>query len=529
LSNSVFLARFGKSFSKDKRLAFPSFLSALLTILFILFMKITQQLYSSNLTLLTDLYQLTMAYGYWKAGMADKKAVFNLYFRKNPFQGGYAVACGLDYAIDFMENFEISAEDVAYLATLKGNDGKPLFEAGFLAYLQEMKFDCDIDAVAEGTLVFPNEPLVRVRGGLIQCQLLETPLLNMINFQTLIATKAARVCLAAQGEPVLEFGLRRAQGIDGGLAASRAAYIGGCAATSNVLAGRLFGIPLKGTHAHSWVMSFGDEKAAFEAYAEAMPNNCVFLVDTYDTIEGVKNAIEVGKKLQSKGHILAGIRLDSGDLAYLSIEARKLLDAAGFENTEIIASNDLDEHIINSLKQQDAKVSVWGVGTKLVTAYDQPALGGVYKLAAIEDEKGGWAYRIKLSEQAIKISNPGVQQVRRFYLNGEAISDMIYDEQQIEQLQNLIIDPLDMTRRKMIPKEATFIELLKPIFRKGKLQYQKKTLEQTRQYVREQFGTLHRSITRFTNPHAYPVGLEKQLFELKTRLIMEQREKKTLS
>jgi len=259
-------------------------------------MKITRNLYSSNLTLLTDLYQLTMAYGYWKAGMTQREAVFNLFFRRNPFKGGYAIACGLSYVIDFLENFDISDEDVAYLSTLKGNDDKPLFEPEFLEYLQELEFTCDVDAVEEGSVVFPQEPLIRIKGSLIQCQILETLLLNMVNFQSLIATKSSRICLAARGEEVLEFGLRRAQGIDGGLAASRAAYIGGCAATSNVLAGKLFGIPVKGTHAHSWVMSFESEIDAFETYAEALPNNCIFLVDTYDTVEGVKHAITNSKK-----------------------------------------------------------------------------------------------------------------------------------------------------------------------------------------------------------------------------------------
>src|SRR5690606_21660222 len=294
-------------------------------------------------------------------------------------------------------------------------DGSPVFDADFLDYLQKLEFSCDIDAVEEGTVVFPNSPLVRVRGPLIQCQLLETPLLNIINFQTLIATKAARINVAAQGEPVLEFGLRRAQGIDGALAASRAAYIGGCTSTSNVMAGKLFGIPVSGTHAHSWIMSFETEIEAFEAYADAFPDQCIFLVDTYDTLNGVKNAIKVGEILRSKGKQMIGIRIDSGDLAYFSTKARQMLDEAGFPDAKIVASNDLDEHIIASLKSQDAAINIWGVGTKLVTAYDQPALGAVYKLSAIRNEQGEWEPKVKVSQQSLKINIPGIHNTKRYY------------------------------------------------------------------------------------------------------------------
>ena len=278
--------------------------------------------------LLTDLYQITMAFGYWKAGKADQEAVFHLFFRHQPFQGGFTLSCGLDDSIQYLLGFKFEKSDLEYLGQLKGNDGRRLFEAPFLKYLGAVKLRLDVDAIPEGTVVFPQEPLLRVRGPLLQAQLVETALLNLQNFQSLIATKAARVCLAAQGDPVVEFGLRRAQGIDGALTASRAAYIGGCAGTSNVLAGKVFGIPVKGTHAHSWVMSFDNELDAFSVYADALPNNCIFLVDTYDTIAGVRHAIEVGKRLRKRGHKLAGIRLDSGDLAYLSVEARKILDAA---------------------------------------------------------------------------------------------------------------------------------------------------------------------------------------------------------
>ena len=296
--------------------------------------------------LLTDLYQLTMAYGYWKTGRAEQPAVFHLFFRNNPFQGGYVVAAGLETVVEFLRRFQFSSDDLEYLATISGGDGRPIFDAGYLSYLQELTLSLDIDAIPEGTIVFPNEPLLRVRGPILQCQLLESILLNIVNFQSLIATKASRVVRAAQGDDVLEFGLRRAQGMDGAMAASRAAYVGGCAATSNVLAGRQFGIPVRGTHAHSWVMSFESERDAFRAYAESMPNNCVFLVDTYDTLEGVRHAIEIGEDLKKRGHRLAGIRLDSGDLAALSIAARQMLDDAGFVDAKIVASNDLDERLI---------------------------------------------------------------------------------------------------------------------------------------------------------------------------------------
>ena len=359
------------------------------------------------MSLLTDLYQVTMSQGYFRAGMHERSAVFHLFFRREPFGGNYAIACGLEPALQWLSEFRIDSKQTSYLASLTGNDGKPLFSADFLKMLESTPLSLSVDAIPEGNLVFAHEPILRVSGPLWQCQWVETALLNVINFQTLIATKAARVCAAAKGDAVLEFGLRRAQGVDGALAASRAAHVGGCAATSNVEAGLRYGIPVKGTHAHSWVMSFDSELASFEAYADAMPNNCVFLVDTYDTIQGVRNAIEVAKKLRERGSEMVGVRLDSGDLAKLSIEARKLLDEAGFERAAIVASNDLDELEIERLKQGGATIAVWGVGTNLVTAKDQPALGGVYKLAAIEDESGDWQPKVKLSEQEIKTSNPG--------------------------------------------------------------------------------------------------------------------------
>jgi nicotinate phosphoribosyltransferase len=486
-------------------------------------MKITRDLYKSNLVLLTDFYQLTMAYAYWKSGKGEQEAVFNLFFRKHPFQGGFTLAAGLDYVVDFCNNFKFEKADLEYLGNMENKDGSPVFEAAFLKYLQNLKFTCDIDAVEEGTVVFPNSPLVRVKGPLIQCQLLETPLLNIINFQTLIATKAARINVAAQGEPVLEFGLRRAQGIDGALAASRAAYIGGCASTSNVMAGKLFGIPVSGTHAHSWIMSFETELEAFEAYAEAFPDHCIFLVDTYDTLNGVKNAIKVGEMLRSKGKEMVGIRIDSGDLAYFSSQARQLLDEAGFPEAKIVASNDLDEHIIASLKSQEADIQVWGVGTKLVTAYDQPALGAVYKLSAVKTALGEWEPKVKVSQQSLKINIPGVHNTKRYFSKGKAVADMIFlEDQEIDPRGVVIIDPVDATRRKrLMPAFYQEELLLKPIFKAGKKVYKLPTLAEIRTRAAAQLGSLDKTHMRLVNPHLYPVGLEENLHHLRMNLVLE--------
>ncbi len=480
-------------------------------------------LYQHSLALLTDLYQLTMASAYFRTGTAAKEAVFHLYSRHNPFQSGFSIACGLGDAIEYLEQFSFDVDDIRYLASLKGNDERPLFEQDFLNHISQLRFSCDIDAIPEGTAVFPNEPLVRITGPIMQCQLLETALLNIINFQTLIATKAARVCLAAQGDPVLEFGLRRAQGIDGSLAASRAAYIGGCAATSNLLAGKLLGIPVKGTHAHSWVMSFDDEQEAFEAYAQSMPNNCVFLVDTYDTLEGVRRAAMVGRKLKEQGHRMIGIRLDSGDLAYLSIEARKILDLAGLTDAIILASNDLDEELIQSLKLQGATIAMWGVGTNLVTGGDQPALGGVYKLSAIRDNpESDWIYKIKLSEQLAKASTPGILQVRR-YKNptGELVADAIYNLVDGIHEHATIVDPADNTRRKVIPSGTAWEDLLVPIFRKGKKIYQTPDLNEIRSRTTQQLASLAPAIKRFAHPHQYPAGLELGLSQMRMDLLLK--------
>lgn len=490
-------------------------------------MSTLRQIYRHSLALLTDLYELTMAYGYWKLGLGEREAVFCLSYRNNPFDGGFSIACGLHDVIEFLQSLRFTAEDTEYLASLTGADGKPLFDRGFLDHLRQMEFACDIDALPEGTAAFAHEPLIRVKGPIFQGQIIETALLTLLNFQTLVATKAARICLAAKGDPVLEFGLRRAQGIDGGITATRAAYVGGCAATSNLLAGKLFGIPVKGTHAHSWVMTFETELEAFDAYAKVMPNNCIFLVDTYNTLSGIAHAIEVGKTLHAQGHELTGIRLDSGDLAYLSIEARKMLDAAGFQHTAILATNDLDESIIASLKdQQGAKITVWGVGTKLATAFDQPALGGVYKLTALCDSNGHWQNKIKLSEQTAKISVPGILQVRRFSQGNEFIADAIYDQNLGIAEPVKVIDPADAARQKAIPPDVSYEELLVPIFRGGKLVYDVPDLNSVQRRTKEQLSHLYAGVKRFINPHRYPAGIERGLFDLRQSMIQNARSAK---
>jgi nicotinate phosphoribosyltransferase len=487
-------------------------------------MNITRDLYRHSLNLLTDLYQVTMAYGYWKTGKAETESVFNLFFRENPFGGGYAVNCGLSHVIDFLDSFHFDEEDLRYLASLKGANQEILFEPDFLSYLSSLKFSCSVDAIPEGRIVFPHEPVIKVSGPVLQCQLIETPLLNLVNFQTLVATKSSRVNYAAKGDSVMEFGLRRAQGIDGALAASRAAYIGGCSSTSNVLAGKMFGIPVAGTHAHSWVLTFDNESEAFKAYAEALPNNCILLVDTYNTVTGIRNAIEVGKMMKQKHQELLGIRIDSGDLAYFSKVARKMLDEAGLTEVKIVASNDLDEKLIQSLKNQGAKISVWGIGTRLVTAYDQPALGAVYKMSSIKNSSGKWEDRIKLSEQALKVNHPGNQQVRRFYDHDQMTADMIFDLDTGCEETTIIIDPADLTHRKKLDIEKMeWEDLLKPVFASGERIYQSPSLTEIKITLAKDFGRLDESIKRFEYPHNYPVGLEKSLFDRKMELILQLR------
>ncbi|PTM12993.1 MAG: nicotinate phosphoribosyltransferase [Bacteroidetes bacterium] len=463
---------------------------------------------------LTDLYELTMAYGYWQQKIHERRAVFHLFFRSHPFRGNFTVAAGLALVADYLENLCFSVVEIQYLGSLRGADGQPLFPEAFLHYLQRLRFTGDLFAIPEGTLVFPHEPLLRIEAPLLQAQLVESALLTLTNFSSLIATKAARVRRAAQTDTVLEFGLRRAQGLDGALTASRAAYLGGCDATSNVWAGQHLGIPVQGTHAHSWVMVFADELEAFEHYAAALPNNCTFLVDTYDTIKGVENAISVGLRLREQGHDLLGIRLDSGDLAALSIKARQLLDDAGFQTTRIVASNDLDEFRIHEIKGQQAAINTWGIGTRLVTGHDDPALGGVYKLAALADENGQLQPRIKLSEQPIKISNPGRQQVRRFFGPAdEPLGDMIFAAEEVPGEERTVA-PFHRTGTQEVPAGSRWEDLLVPVFDGGVICYDFPQLEAIRANCLRQVQAFEQSSNK---PYLY--GLSPKLAALKTELI----------
>ena len=473
--------------------------------------------------LLNDLYQFTMAYGFWKAGISEHQAVFHANFRQAPFNGEYIVLAGTTPLWEWLKRFTITTAECDFLSTLKDPLGQSLLPDVFLRYLNELTLSLDIHAAPEGALVFAHEPWLRIEGPLLQCQLLETPILNMVNFQSLIATKAARICQAADNKPVFELGLRRAHGPDGGLSASRAAYIGGCSGTSNLLAGKTFDMPVMGSQAHSWVMSFPDESAAFNAYAECYPDNCTLLVDTFNTQQGISNAIKTGENLRLHGHQLRAIRLDSGDLTYLSQLARAQLDQAGFDHTQIIATNDLDEYIIDNLQAQQAAIDVYGVGTKLVTAFDQPALGGVYKLGALQDETGTWQYKLKLSENIAKISTPGRLNVARYTLAGQAICDAIYDDDFGLNAGSWLIDPLDPTRRRKVPQHVEPQQLLQPYLHKGQLCVPLPDLTSIRAEVRAQLQSIHPGIKRLLNPHHYAVGLEENLHDFKMHLVRQLR------
>ena len=465
-----------------------------------------------------------MAYGYWKAGVSDHEAAFHVTFRHNPFGGQFTVACGLATVTDFLRMFHFTETEIAYLASQRGNDGKPLFDSGFLDYLRDLRLTCDIDAIPEGTLVFPNEPLIRVCGPVAQCQLLETTLLNILNFESLIATKAARVCLAAKNDPVIEFGLRRAQGVDGGLTAARAAYIGGCAGTSNLQAGERFCIPVSGTQAHSWIMFFENDGEAFETYARAMPNNCVLLVDTYNSIEGVRHAIDVAGQLRKQGHEMIGVRLDSGDRVALSIEARRMLDKAGFTNAKIVCSGDLDEHVIADMKQRGARIDMWGVGTKLTTGQPDAALGGIYKLGAVRRPGDQWQYRIKLSDEPAKTSCPGLLQVRRFHQpDGRFIADAIYETDHAISEPCVVVD-LETEKKTEIPVKTDYCDLLVPVFRRDQVVYQTPNIEASREHARQQLDCAPREILRLKNATRYRIGLERSLHELRSTLIARAKE-----
>ncbi len=439
----------------------------------------------------TDLYQLTMAQGYWKLGKHEQIAAFDLFFRTCPFGNGYAIACGLEAVTQWIAQYHFSDSDLAYLASLQGNEGRALFQADFLKALGAMTLTVDVEAIPEGSLVFPKEPLLRVIGPLWQCQLLETLLLNLINFPTLIATKAARLCQALPpGASVTEFGVRRSQGPDGGLTASRAAFVGGADSTSNVLAGKTFGIPLKGTHSHSWVMAFDTELEAFEAYANAMPDNVILLVDTYSSVQGIENAIKVGKKLESAGRHLLGIRLDSGGLAGLSQMARDMLDKAGFKNTKIVASSDLDEYVIEKLKTHHAPINIFGVGTRLVTGHPDAALNGVYKLVAIQDENHLWRYKAKKTDDLAKSMMLGLRKIQRCKKDGLFVRDRLFDWEAKEP--------------EAAAGETTEL-LLKPIFRRGKLVYHLPTLQTIQKFCREQIKCLSQDLVSLKPSSVYPV------------------------
>ena len=476
-----------------------------------------------NLTLLTDLYELTMMNGYYDI-KNDERVVFDVFYRKNPSCGGYAIVAGLEQVIDYIKNLHFDSDDIEYLRELD------LFDDNFLKYLENFKFTGNIYAIKEGTVVFPMEPLLKVEAPIIEAQLIETAILNIINHQSLIATKASRVCEAAKGDGVMEFGLRRAQGPDAGVYGARAAMIGGCVATSNVLCGKKFDVPVAGTHAHSWIMSFPSEYEAFRKYAELFPNNATLLVDTYDTLKsGVPNAIRVFKELKEEGKMPKkyGIRLDSGDLAYLSKKARIMLDEAGFVDATICASNDLDEYLIDDLKKQGAKIDLWGVGTSLITSKDCPSFGGVYKLAAIK-KAGVVIPKIKLSEESVKITNPGDKQVFRFYdkKTGKIRGDIIgfINEKYKETDTTVMFDPVDTWKKKeLLPDTYTVRELLEPVFINGECVYESESVMQLRDYCTKEKETLSDENKRFFNPHPVHVDLSYSLWKEKNRLIEEEK------
>ncbi|SCI39084.1 nicotinate phosphoribosyltransferase [uncultured Clostridium sp.] len=470
-----------------------------------------------NLTLLTDLYQLTMLNGYFEKNIHEDIVVFDMFFRKNACKGGYTIVCGIEQLVEYINNLHFSEEDLKYLKSLN------LFSDKFLDFLRDFKFTGDIYSVEEGTIMFPNEPIVTVKAPLYQAQLIETALLTIVNFQSLIATKASKVCYAAQGDPVLEFGLRRAQGPDAGIYGARAAVIGGCKATANVLAGKMFNIPVAGTQAHSWIQKFDTELEAFEAYADVYPDKCLLLVDTYDVLNsGVPNAIKVFKKLRENGHKPVGIRIDSGDLEYLSVEAKKMLNDAGFSDITITASNDLDEHTISALKSGDCAVNSWGVGTKLITSADSPSLGGVYKLAASFDGDK-MVPKIKISEDAEKINNPGYKKVIRIYnKENKAEADLIMlHEEQIDTSKPLKIFHPTYTWKETIFKEYTVKELHKPLFVNGECKFKPKSISQIQKYVESELDTLWDTYKRLTCPKTYKVDLSECLWNLKTSLLEE--------
>lgn len=476
-----------------------------------------------NLTLLTDLYQLTMMNGYLKEGRKDEIAVFDVFFRQNGMIT-YSVACGLEQAIDYVLNLNFGEKEIEYLK------GLGIFSEEFLEYLRNFKFTGDIYAVPEGTVVFPGEPIFTVKAPIMQAQLIETAVLNIINFQTLIATKAAKIRYAAKNDLVMEFGLRRAQAPDAGIYGARAAVIGGCDSTSNVLAGEMFGIPVSGTHAHSWVMNFKDEYTAFKAYADVYPENALLLVDTYDTLkQGIPNAIKVFDELRAAGYKPKGIRLDSGDLAYLSKKAREMLDNAGYPDTVICASGDLDEYSISSLKNQGATINSWGVGTRLITSADMPALGGVYKLSAIVEKDGEIVPKIKLSENTEKITNPGFKNIYRVYdkRTGHAEADFIYlrNEEEYDESKPLVLTHPTERWKTITFDNYELRSLHADIIKDGKLVYDMPSLSEIKKYAERELATFWDEYKRLDKPHVYKVDLSDALYELKTAMLESIRSK----
>jgi len=465
-----------------------------------------------------------MLQGYFEEKQANETVIFDMFFRNNPHSGGYSVCAGLQQVIEYIEGLHFADEDISYLKTLN------LFSDEFLSYLKDFKFTGDIYAIPEGSVIFPKEPIMKIVAPIMEAQLIETALLNIINHQSLIATKASRVVFAANGDTVLEFGLRRAQGPDAGIYGARAAMIAGCFATSNVLAGQMFDVPIRGTHAHSWVMSFSDELTAFRKYANLYPNACILLVDTYDTLKsGVPNAIKVFNEMREKGIELKnyGIRLDSGDLSYLSKKARQLLDNAGFKDAIISASNDLDENLISSLKLQGAKISSWGVGTNLITSKDCPAFGGVYKLSAVyESDKKAFKAKIKLSENAEKNTNPGNKKIYRIYDKDtkKIIADLIcLEEETLDTSEELLLfDPLDTWKKTLLPADTYYTkELLVPVFKNGNCVYQSPSVMEIREYCKEEMDTLWEESRRLEYPHRTHVDLSQKLWDLKNNLLNE--------
>ena len=474
-----------------------------------------------NLTLLTDLYELTMMQGYFHAKDANETVIFDAFYRTNPDGNGFAITAGLEQVVEYIENLHFDKEDIDYLRTTG------LFGEDFLEYLADFKFTGDIYAIPEGTVVFPREPLVKVIAPIMQAQLVETAILNIINHQSLIATKTSRIVHAARGDGVMEFGLRRAQGPDAGIYGARAAMIAGCIGTSNVLCSQMFDVPVKGTHAHSWIMSFPDELTAFRTYARLYPTACILLVDTYDTLNsGIPHAIQVFKEMRAEGIPLTfyGIRMDSGDLAYLSKKVRKMLDDAGFPDAVISASNDLDEYLIESLKIQGATITSWGVGTNLITSKDNPAFGGVYKLAAIQNEAGEFIPKIKLSENVEKVTNPGNKNVYRIYdkETGKIKADLIclvgevFDESKDMKL----FDPNAPWKKTTLPGGSyTLRELLVPVFQKGECVYESPSVMDIQRYCTREKDTIWDETKRFVNPQEIYVDLSDKLYEMKTALL----------